>query len=605
MAAAKPNKAVQILSSVAVFGMALGLLGPRTATDVQTIGDGAEIAAGAVLGSLLHPPGFPIFSHINHTLVSSIDGSAYAILARTSAVTHSLAAGLLVWVLSTWLRSTVLAIGLSSVVFFAPSALKVASDAEVFALHHLFSVCLLWTAMALYRRKVSIPGFFALGFLFGLAGAHQPLAVFWLPLVLLPLTKEKHRWEQRLLAALLGGLFGLLPYVSLFAFYERAPALAFGHLETFSDLFHHVLRTTYGTFKLSGNFTSSTTLFFPLMREVFLTAPALLALWVYGAVRGYEERNSSRLVFSFIFVGHLVFLHLAQLPNTPAALELGSRFHGSVFLALVAGALPGCFYFLQGKDRKSLLLLFAVLVLPAMVHAPKTVAALNLHQNRVTRDLLDATFDHLPENSVFIAQHDAEAFGALHDQAVHGKRKDVYVVVEGRLPAPWYRDQIAQTLPFLHGKKVEKEGALLRVIGMALSDQRRVFLSFPIRLGLGMRLRPTGVGWEVFLEEVPSDDEIIRTVLQTCVSVTQKFEAPSPLSGGNQALLNNLAAGYVALGQTLKAQARENDGLRGAVEQLQRGQGFGALRQVCRTLLAEAKPAALPQAPEAKPVRAP
>ena len=56
-------------------------------------------------------------------------------------------------------------------------------------------------------------------------------------------------------------------------------------------------------------------------------------------------------------------------------------------------------------------------------------------------DFLDATFRALPENSIFVAQHDAEAFGMLHDQAVAGIRKDVQIIV-GRLSTVWYREQL-------------------------------------------------------------------------------------------------------------------------------------------------------------------
>ena len=108
-----------------------------------------------------------------------------------------------------------------------------------------------------------------------------------------------------------------------------------------------------------------------------------------------------------------------------------------MFLGLLAGALPGCFYFLKDKEKRALYLLVAALILPAAINFKTAFSEVNWHDNQVTREWLDATFDHLPENAVFIAQHDAEAFGALHDQAVNGKRKDVYVVVEGRLPTTW------------------------------------------------------------------------------------------------------------------------------------------------------------------------
>ena len=105
MAAKKPTIWVKGLGSLVMFGLISGLLWPRAAVDVQAVGDGAEMAMAAVLGSLVHPPGFPILGHINQFLFDTFDGQAYAILAKASVVEHALAGAFILWKVSSAART--------------------------------------------------------------------------------------------------------------------------------------------------------------------------------------------------------------------------------------------------------------------------------------------------------------------------------------------------------------------------------------------------------------------------------------------------------------------------------------------------------------------
>ena len=63
-----------------VGSVALVLYLPRTAVGVQP-GDGAEFALAAATGSLVHPPGFPVYTAITALCAKLWAGNPYATLA--------------------------------------------------------------------------------------------------------------------------------------------------------------------------------------------------------------------------------------------------------------------------------------------------------------------------------------------------------------------------------------------------------------------------------------------------------------------------------------------------------------------------------------------
>ena len=79
-------------SCVGIAAVVLGLLLPLAATDIPSYGDGAEMVMAATVGSLVHPPGFPLFCQLNDWLIGTIGGSPYHLIATASVVEHALAA---------------------------------------------------------------------------------------------------------------------------------------------------------------------------------------------------------------------------------------------------------------------------------------------------------------------------------------------------------------------------------------------------------------------------------------------------------------------------------------------------------------------------------
>ena len=322
MRTAKSLTLAKVLSCALIASLILGFLLPLVAVDIPSYGDGAEMVMAAFTGSLVHPPGFPVFSHFNEWMYHIVGGAPYETVASFSVFEHAIAATILFWVLSYWLESLVLAAGLTLCFALAPETIKIATDAEVFAFHHLMMAVLIWVALSVYRKPTlyKVMGF---GFVFGVAGAHHPLAIFWVPLVFLPLIKNRNEIFKQSFAFLLFGFIGLCPYFLLFERFDAAPGWAFGHVTTFSELYHHAMRTTYGTLKLSGQFSGDvTSLLGPFLLDTLKTAPVLLVLFGYGLLKSYKEKNASRLILCFVFMLHILFLLLGH-PLFILLLKLG------------------------------------------------------------------------------------------------------------------------------------------------------------------------------------------------------------------------------------------------------------------------------------------
>ena len=138
------------------------------------------------------------------------------------------------------------------------------------------------------------------------------------------------------------------------------------------------MRTTYGTLKLSGDFSGAvTSLVIPFLIEAIKSVPLLVVLFCFGLFNSYREKNTSRLILCFVFIFHFIFLLLAQTPETEVALELMSRFYSSLLLALMLAALPGCFYFLESKSRMRAFLVVVGLLAPTVLNLPQALSEAN------------------------------------------------------------------------------------------------------------------------------------------------------------------------------------------------------------------------------------
>jgi hypothetical protein len=231
------------LTAVALWAV---LYLPRISSHVQG-GDTPEIVTGAELGSVIHPPGYPLMVWALHFWNRWIPGpSPYWDSSLLVSLFSMVTLATLLWIFR---KNPVLALTgtfalATSQIFWRYSVLP-----DVFALHWMFvSMALavfLETSIVSEKRRLWI-----LSVIFGLSFANHHTTLFLAPLWIYQIKRVRH--SATILGSLgTGALITGLSYLSLMRM-NRCGMFSWGCIETFSDLWKHFSREDYGTFKLAA-----------------------------------------------------------------------------------------------------------------------------------------------------------------------------------------------------------------------------------------------------------------------------------------------------------------------------------------------------------------
>ena len=448
---------IHIWLAAGILLLGLILLLPRTAVTPQD-NDSAELAAAAVLGSLVHPPGFPIYSVLSTGLVALFPSNPFHTLAVFSAVSQALAAALLLLLgavlqVSPWLSAAAALAWL----FYEPT-LRLGTDGEVFAFANLLTLLWLHVSLRFYRQPQGLKRTAILvGLTGGLAACHHTTVIFWAPFVLLLLWCRGFRARgaagvfDATLAASLGALVGLTPYLLLLARYTHAPEYAFAPLRNGFELLGYMLRLGYGALSFHaasaveersylGDYLLLT------LRQTPLLLAAAAALLV--ALKGWFDPLRIALILTlacqFWFASQLI------LPDQPEIYSVFlMRFYSGITLALAVTALFCFSSWPQLNARKITTgFLAAALIIPALWHLPSSLQGADTGSRREVAHTVHQILTGLPPQAVFITNTDRIAFALAYEQRVLRKRPDVTVVIQGMLLSRFYRDRIKQRFPF-------------------------------------------------------------------------------------------------------------------------------------------------------------
>ena len=496
---------------------------PRTAVGPQGV-DSSELVVVATAGSLAHPPGYPLFSWLAEVLSALFPANPFATLATGNAVLQAIAAGLVFLACAKLCRDGLLAASLALSWVLFPATLFTATIVEVFALHHLLSLAIVLTALAVDRAPSRLR-LLALGLLCGLGGAHQPIVVCWAPLVVSAAMRA--RGGRGLLLLCAGAALGLSPYLHLFRRFDRAPFVAFGHVETWDDLLGHVLRRAYGTFELQGNVTGLSSALPLFLIGVVLAAPLVAAGLVIGAPLLARRGTATGRALLACAALHLALAASLRIwPGADGAI-IPSRFFPSVLLAcaLAAGAAAA----LAAPAQLAKLRFVAVLLLgPSLLQAPYALRAADARHDPVTAELIAAMLRDAPENAVLLDASDATISGFVYAQT-RGARPDVVHVADGRLPAWWQRERLAARLPFLQVLDVDDAAWRERFITACLREGRPVVALLGVPGVPGVVAAPLGVLRELLpAAAAPAADEFDRRLLEVCSRWPDAIAAVDP-----------------------------------------------------------------------------
>ncbi|MCB9029902.1 MAG: DUF2723 domain-containing protein [Deltaproteobacteria bacterium] len=523
MSKQSPSSSYQIIFISFVLALvSLFLYLPRTAITLQH-SDGGELATAAVTGSIVHPPGYPLYMLISRGMLA-IFGSAnpYALLADFSAISQSLAVVMLFFVCFYLSRNILYSFFIALAWSLYQPTILTATDAEVFALHHLLILILILSSVALINTSEK-SNFRAMlyGVICGLCVSHHHTTVLWFPLVLYTVFILCRTNWTNLPPYLLGAVVGLSPYLSLF--FSKPLQLTFGPIDTVTDLLKHFFREAYGTFSLSaGQSEEFVSYISKFLNLTAYNAPAfilVLFLLLYN-----WRKNSLIKAFMLCFVLHLFFALSLKAPDYPALYsEYLMRFYSLIALS---GAV--CCGLFSPKNTIQMLLATALLLIPAISDSSKALEASDARVDRLVDAELNILLKELPKNSLFIANSDLFGMGLLYKQNVEAKREDLIVVVDGMLANNNYREILARRYDLFADLDTNKIWTNESVYYHARAKGLFVFSGQRNIRPKDIYELPIGIAWQWLLaKELPNAQEVTLRLADYCARWPEELESVS------------------------------------------------------------------------------
>ena len=258
------------------FVLPLTLYALTAARTIQG-GDSGEYGLIGMIGGVAHPPGYPLYSLLIRIGAHLFPGPPFLRVALVSALCG--AAAVAVVQRAALLFSGDLFASVAAALVFAVSRTqwRLAGIPEVFAMNALLAATVLLLAMRVRRGTGEA---LALGLAFGL-GISNHLSIIWCtPLVVWALLGTPALIQR----TLVGAALGLVPYLSLpiMARLAGPGAPVWGHVDTVGGFVDHVLRSEYGTFRLTSAGSAQTFNLAPI-KAYFEELPAQFA-WLLFAL---------------------------------------------------------------------------------------------------------------------------------------------------------------------------------------------------------------------------------------------------------------------------------------------------------------------------------
>jgi hypothetical protein len=410
-------------------------------------GDTAELVAAAFHGLLAHPPGYPLYLWLQKLWLNVLPVSS--VFWRASLLNAILAILALYFLCRPllsryiWFVLPLLMLGLKSE-FIEASVLP-----DVFSLHALF-VALIGYHFFLSEKDHRQ---YWVAFLFWFSFANHHTSVLLFPCYLFSLWETRHQ-RERLLCFIVFSLSGLigsgLLYLSLFLLDTGHP-LSWGNISSLSELFAHIIRADYGTFKLaSGQGSFGGKAFFFFLSSVW---PQLLAAGVIFYFSLLPDRSLLSDKKFLAWTGCLVLTLLFPLalnvnPNFMGE-EILRRFHVMPLIVLTAW----CIYLLRKIEAKKEVILYVYLAfIPAtLINLTGIRHFLNLRNDSTIEDYARNLYREAQNKApaMVVLENDTAYFALRYLQAFEkGPASGKVVVVTMPLFFhPWYLKKVQLTFP--------------------------------------------------------------------------------------------------------------------------------------------------------------
>ncbi len=460
-------------------------------------GDAGELASAACAGGVAHPPGYPLHGLLLRLF--GVFGPKLLAFNFLSAVCSAGTVALLVELVSRWTKRPGAGLLAGAAWFASPLVWLYSTTVEVFALHALLVIAVMW-AFDRDVRNSSARSALLLGLVSGLALTHHQTALF----VVLPLLIARpKRTHLRQLA--IGVLLGFTPLLLLPLWSANDTLFSWGDARSLDGFLTHVLRREYGTFQLASAGNSGTGLSSYLSafaqfewQQSWAVVAVLAIVGALHAPRRWVVTGLSALVLS---VG--VFGALANLPlDNPLFREVVARFFlmPHLLLCLAAG------FALNKRDPRIAMALAAALVIFGLIQRPH-------HDASSVKNYGLALLDQ-PDGALVLTQGDLISNSMRALQACEGVKRELKVIDQQLLSYGWYTARQRRALPDLaipEGTRWHPtEGDAFRLTQLlALNAQRPLILCGGLKEGEAIPYRavPWGLCERLILVNEPFDAE--------------------------------------------------------------------------------------------------
>lgn len=408
-------------------------------------GDTGDLVAAACVGGVPHPPGYPLFTLLGHTLCSlPLPLPPVTKVAIISAAAGAAAVYVLYRFSLRITKSRYLSVLASSILAFSYLFWFHAEVPEVFGLHNLFVALLLYLAYD-YHEKPSAQKLYRLAAFTGLALTHHQTTLFLGPaLAVLVLSRFKELWREKksvFIAVVFAAAGFALPYVYVFIASSFNPLVNWGSVATPNDLIHLIQRKAYGGFAPSVDngipIAVKTTIvrdyFRMLLENYSFQGLALAFLGVVYLVWKKRFIPLGAFLTAWLMTGPVFVAYAATYYTTSTAFGIIERFYSMSF-TIFAFFMPCGLMFLNETLKRWLpkqplrfLLISYFLIVPIFMiiyNRPKTDMSKTQIGNTLAFDILD----NLPKNAVLFVSNDTTVFNVWYAQYVLHRRPDVDII---------------------------------------------------------------------------------------------------------------------------------------------------------------------------------
>lgn len=459
---------LRLREPAAAYGAALALCGYYLAGMARDLSlyDSGELALAAVQLGLGHPPGQPVHTLLGHALsllpipkligvgLASVLPAALTVLPATS-IAQALCPE---DTPRTLLRALpwFIALGAMHMAFWEP-----ATRVEVYVLASFFAV---WAVARLAtphseRGTRTVRDVLLAGAALGLSASVHPViaaaaGLGVAPALLQDIARKRLPWRA-LVAAVGGGLLGMLPYAYVLWVAQRRDVMVWGTPRDADNLAHYLLLGDYG-----GNHTAGFGLIASHMLSwvAFGAQHLLLPLCALGLVGHAWLKQRSELgayAAALFLFGVLLKIAYNVTWNVDVPDYLGQVV--PALWVLLAGAGAACIQAYCDGKRLAAGFLAATLVLCALF-APPHVLARTRARDHFARSLAEQALREAPKNAIVITELDHIAGALLYLQEAEHARPDVVVLAYGLSSSSWHWEMIYRQHPELTPIKLQGPG---------------------------------------------------------------------------------------------------------------------------------------------------